>query len=381
MLMNKNPLETIASWLQAQSLKPHEKQALRQTLISYATKHPVKSGLLSPYAFRYAMVALASLVIVLGGSIGVTAAAAKALPNQPLYGVKIWIEDFKANAQKTPQARIAFETGRIETRFNEATTLAVNHQLDDSASQIIQSGLQHSREAIQASTTQIQNVDPEYALATTTNLETTFSSNGQILATIEKNTNENIGTFVLAAEASTKSLSLERMKYEAIVLNKPNADTTAATEQKLADITAKLDTTPTTATTTLPVTVTDASDATVPPAGPVSATGTTTAPDTSATTAATVATPAPIINPTAAALVQDAKLKIDQGSYSAALVTLQNAEQAIDETKLTQSLETTYHISVDPNASATVPPVSATADASSTTTSSSSDASTAGTTK
>jgi hypothetical protein len=139
--MNHNPFETIKYILDKESLNPEEKRRMKTMLVSYVTKHPVKSGLLSPYTFRYATLALASLVLVLGGSIGLTSASYQALPNSKLYPIKIWIEEYQAKNQKTPEAIIALETKRIETRFDEAARLAVSQQLDDTSSAVIQAGI------------------------------------------------------------------------------------------------------------------------------------------------------------------------------------------------------------------------------------------------
>ncbi len=303
---------------------------MRDTLIAYATSHPVKSGLLSPYSFRYVAVAFASLVLVLGTSVGITSASMKALPNQSLYGVKLWVEEFQANNQKTPEAKIAFETNRIKTRFSEATTLAVRHELDDVSSQIIQSGLEHSRESVRTTADSLQNQNPELALHAISGLETSFSSNGKILATIEANTNQNIGTIVLAAQRTTKSLALEKVRFEQMIALQPNSTSKTSTEEKLTAITAKLK--------DLPASIPAAEDA-VPLQKIEPSTAT---PAISPVTIETV----PVENkePTVDELVAGAKEKISQGSYSEALVTLQKAEQAIDEAALTKKLEETYNV-------------------------------------
>ena len=235
-----NPFETIKYFLDKNQLTADEKRHMRTALVSYATTHPVKSGLLSPYSFRYATLALASLVLVLGGSIGITSASYQALPNSPLYSVKIWLEEYSAKNQKTPEAVIAFESKRIETRFNEATRLAVNHQLDDSSSAVIQAGIEHSRSAIKEIAESIQDRNPELALSAASALETTFSSNGKILATIEQKTNQNIGPIVLAAQINTKSLATEKTKFEQIVALKSNDDTKNTTEKRLAEVSTLL---------------------------------------------------------------------------------------------------------------------------------------------
>ena len=309
-----------------------EKRQMRTTIAHYATTHPVKSGLMSPYGFRAAFAIVATLVIVLGGSVGVTSAASNALPNSKLYPIKLWVEEFQASQQKTPQAVIAYETSRINTRFAEATQLAVNHQLDDQTSEIIESGLSHSQDLIKQSANQIATTYPELALAAANSVETAYSSNGKILSAIGKNTNQNLDTFILGAQISTESLAVDKTHYEQIVAMKPNSDTKSAAQLAFAKVQAAL---PSIQAVTVSATADATSTAQVAPvmmmakiAVPV------------ATTSAT---------PSTSDLLAQAKAKMDAGSYSDALVILQKAQQMIDESNLTQSLETTYKVTADTN--------------------------------
>lgn len=336
--MNYNPFEQLNDWLERKSLTREEKRAMKERLVSYATSHPVKSGLLSPYGFRHAGVAFASLVIVLGGSVGITTASARALPNQSLYGIKLWIEEVRATIQKTPSEKIAFETGRIATRFDEAAKLAVKGQLTDASSAVIQSGLEHSRDSIKSTAESIQETDPELALTATNDLETAFSSNGKILATIEKTTNQHLGSIVLAAQVTTEKLALEKVKFEKILSLKPNTSTKTAAEARLADLTAKIGA-------PAAVTVMTASATVSAPVPDMSATTTTAG---SATT--TDAVPEPEkqdVKPDTNALLIEAKKKVDEGSYSEAVVSLQKVQQALDEATLTRKLESAYNVKTD----------------------------------
>lgn len=296
-----HPFEIIESWLKRSHMTVQEKRTMKHALLEYATTHPVTSGLVSPYRFRYIMMALASFVLVLGGSIGMTTASMQSLPNEKLYPVKIWLEEFKANNQKTNEAIIAFETKRIETRFAEATRLAMNHELDDTTSQIVQSGLEHSRETIRNIANTVKETDPRLALIATNTLETTFSSNGKILATVEKNTGQNIGTIVLAAQVTTKKLALEKSKFEEIVALQPDAQNKTESLTKLALLKEKL------------------------PESPA---------------------------------VTDAQEKIDAGLYSDALIIIQKAEQLLEEEALTKKLEATLQVQVENPLEQTTPEIS-----------------------
>lgn len=338
--MNYNPFEQLNTWLNKNSLTQNEKRAMKERLMVYATNHPVKSGLISPYTFRYASVAFASLVLVLGGSIGITNASANALPNQSLYGIKLWIEEVRAVSQKTPAEKITFETNRITTRFDEAATLAVQGKLTDASSEIIQSGLEHSRNAIKATADSIQETDPELALMATNNLETAFSSNGKILATIEKTTNQHLGSIVLAAQVTTEKLALEKVKFEKIVSLKPNITTKASAETKLADLTEKIKI---------------SSPEVVDPSSAVTSAAIPAEPATVIPTVSNIpvaqnsvdSTEKTSIKQDANSLLTEAKRKVKEGSYSEAVVSLQKAQQVLDEATLTKKLETTYNIKTE----------------------------------
>lgn len=373
--MKTNPFDTIAQWLSNQHMTASEKRDMREVLMNYATTHPVKSGLLSPYAFKFVGVAFASLAIVLSASIGLTQASTNALPNQSLYGVKLWVEEFQANNQKTPEARIAFENDRIKKRFTEASTLAVNRKLDETTAQVVQAGLEHSRETVRSIAESVQNDNPTLALEAINDLETVFSSNSRVLARIEQNTNQNIGTIVLAAQQSTDRLALEKVKFEQKVALQPNTTTRSSTELKLSLVTEKLKSLPVTepvidstlATNARVATVENTPAADTAPvammmtmaATEITASSTESGTSTASTTAPAVnagiitanakAAPATsIIAPsgplTADQLVAGAIQKINEGAYSEALVALQKAEQVIDEATMTRNLEKTYNI-------------------------------------
>ena len=95
-----------------------EKRTMRTSLVSYMSSHPVKSKLLSPYSLRYFAMALSALVLVLGGSVGVSFASQSALPNQTLYPVKIWIEEYKSSQAKLLRS-LDLEENKFEQLSNK----------------------------------------------------------------------------------------------------------------------------------------------------------------------------------------------------------------------------------------------------------------------
>ncbi len=348
-----NPFETIKHLLGKKRLTADEKRRMKTMLISYIGTHPVKSGLLSPYTFRYVTLALASLVLVLGGSIGLSSASYQALPNDKLYPIKLWIEEYQAKNQKTPESIIAFETKRIETRFKEATHLAVTQELDDTLSTTIQAGIEHSRAIIKNVAEDVQEENPELALAAANTLETTFSSNGKILATIEQNTHQIMGPIVLAAQITTKALATEKTKFEQIVALKSDDTTKDSAEKRLLEVEtllAQVPKEPLMETVSLARTT---SSEKLPPESPseISLATVTTmslvAEDpTEEPLLDTQEVPEPVKTPQeqVVILVTEAKSKMMVGSHSEALVLIEKAGQILNELKLTKSLEQTYQV-------------------------------------
>jgi hypothetical protein len=178
---------------------------------------------------------------------------------------------------------------------------------------------------------------------------------------------------VLAAQQSTNRIALEKVKFEQMVALQPNTTTRSSTELKLSQVTEKLKSLP--APTPEAITAVDlattaaSSDATeliLEAEAPVAmmammateptdtlarAAATTTASTTLTTTpTAKQSTTKQVIQPTAITpltadqLVAGAIQKINAGEYSEALVSLQKAEQVIDEANLTRTLEKTYNI-------------------------------------
>lgn len=363
-----NPFETIKYLLTRRDLTRAEKQRMKNLLVSYVHTHPVTSGLISPYHFRYATFALASLVVVLGGSIGLTSASYQALPTSKLYPVKIWIEEYQANNQKTPEAIIAFETKRIENRFAEATQLALNQELSTATSALIQSGIEHSRTTIQSVADTLEDTQPELALSAASTLQATFSINGKILAAIEQNTEQAPGPIVLAAQITTQTLALEKTKFEEIVITKSDQSTAALAQERSQEVTALFAAIPEPTPESLSrdeVVLTDTSSqdaaelslATASPA----LMSTSSEPE-SLSRMAEIQTPETTTDEPSLLAVQAAPVpkkslyvqaqeiaaradeKMDQGFYSEALVLLEQARQLLHEIKLTESLEKEYQL-------------------------------------
>lgn len=231
-----NPFEIITYLLSQKKMTAPEKRLMRDAVISYVTTHPVKTGIMSPYTFRFFTTALASLVLVVGGAFGITRASMQALPFETLYPVKLWIEEFQSNNQSTIESKIAFETKRIETRFEEAATLAVQQSLDESRALLVQSGIEYSQSKVKTLAIDLESQQPALALDVASNLESTLSSSGKLLARIENATGQSIRPIVLAAQVSTERIALEKVNLEKIVALQPDSLNQATTLERFENL-------------------------------------------------------------------------------------------------------------------------------------------------
>jgi hypothetical protein len=288
-----NPFEIISYWLSQKSMTATEKKLLRERIVSYATTHPVKTGLMSPYAFRFVGVACASLLLVLGGSIGITKASMTALPYQTLYPVKLWVEEFRSNNQPTIEAQIAFETKRLETRFDEAATLAVGQSLDESRALLVQAGIETSQTKIKQLALNLELQQPEASLDALNSLESTLTTSGKLLARIESTTGQSVRPIVLAAQVSTERIAFEKTNLEKLVALQPNEMTQDATVKQFILLQEKINT---------------------------------------------------LKDSQKILALQEIKEKIDQKQYSEALVMIKQLDQKLQQTSLTAKLEAEYNL-------------------------------------
>jgi len=128
---NNHSLETKLHNLKEVSLSHGEKERLSSFLSSYASLHPVLGSeervraleatpplwMGAPARFAAAFVVLFFFV---GGSVVM---AERALPGDPLYGIKIAHENVRARLAFTTESRARIHTSRIERRLSEAQKL------------------------------------------------------------------------------------------------------------------------------------------------------------------------------------------------------------------------------------------------------------------
>ena len=124
-------------------------------------------------------IALSSFVffIFVGGMC--SAVANNALPGDPLYAFKLNInEKVKGFFQQTPEAKVAYNAKRVETRVKEIKTLAESKTLTKAKQATVQKALD---EHIQDLSADLGSVPASAALSVTANLENTLQANKALI--------------------------------------------------------------------------------------------------------------------------------------------------------------------------------------------------------
>lgn len=136
-----------------------EKSVMEQFLRGYMAQHrPLLRP--SPYMAHFhifgRLAALSLIVVILGGG-GISAAAAKALPGEKLYPVKIHVnEEVKGFFAVTPKQRLVFQESRLEERFKEIRFLAQTPSENTEAPKELAKAIQEQTDDIKKTITEIQ---------------------------------------------------------------------------------------------------------------------------------------------------------------------------------------------------------------------------------
>jgi Domain of unknown function (DUF5667) len=175
-------------------LSHDEKQAMRVQLYTYFERNPVQPVVAqSParpvpsmyYFFSARYMIPIALVLVIGLSSGTAFAAQSALPGQPLYAVKINVNEKVATAlATTPQAKAQVNAQLATTRLEEAETLASTGKLDATTTAQLADNFAAHATAAQANTASLQAQDPGAAAQIGAEFDSTLAAHGAILAQI-----------------------------------------------------------------------------------------------------------------------------------------------------------------------------------------------------
>lgn len=177
----------------ALKLSHDEKQALRVQLYTYLEKNPVGSfaapaKILKPvpsmyfwFAPRFVVPVVLLLVVTL--TTGTAFAAQSALPGNPLYAIKINVnEPVQVALAATPAAKAAVNAQIATVRLEEAETLASTGKLDATTTAELASNFAQHAEAAQANTIAVASNDPGTAAQLGADFASRLAAHGAILA-------------------------------------------------------------------------------------------------------------------------------------------------------------------------------------------------------
>ena len=184
--------------LRGAKLTPHEKEMIRSELKMYMHTHPARAPLLlrALDSFTYALrtsvlrprfqLAAASLVAVFAIA-GTSYAAEGALPGEPLYAVKIHVnEQIQGALATTPEAKAQWNAQLASRRLEEAEELAAQNKLNSSASETLAAGINQATDNFDASVASLASSTSDVATVADlqSGMEATLAVHAQVLSQI-----------------------------------------------------------------------------------------------------------------------------------------------------------------------------------------------------
>ena len=176
-------------------LSHDEKQSMRVQLHTYFEQNPigtfdVPAKIPKPmpsmyYFFSPRYLVPAALLLVVGLSGGTAFAAQSALPGNPLYAIKINInEKVQTALATTPQAKAEVNAQLATNRLEEAETLAVSGKLDATTTAELAANFSEHAKAAQDNTADVGASDPGTAAQLGAQFNGTLAAHSAILAQI-----------------------------------------------------------------------------------------------------------------------------------------------------------------------------------------------------
>ncbi len=189
--MKKTP-ESFLQQLRHVTLSTDEAQSMRERLSAYADLHSVMKGAPSAvtpspfqlFIFSRTFVASTLALVLLVSSTGISYAANQTLPGQPLYVVKVAInEPLQGALLTTPTAKAKWSNTLADRRLSEASVLAAHGTLATSAqSYLAEAVIRHVADSQQQSKTLTVSGNTDEALKVQSDLEARLSAHAQLLA-------------------------------------------------------------------------------------------------------------------------------------------------------------------------------------------------------
>lgn len=197
--MNNDQFQRMLDVLRGAKLTHHEREMIRSELQTYMRAHPAKAPFLlraldvvtftmraSVLRPRFQFAAL-SLFLVFALGAGTSYAAEGALPGNPLYAVKIHVnEQIEGAFAVSPQAKAQWNAQLAARRLQEAEELASQNKLNAAASATLAAGLNEATNNFDTSVAALASSTADVATATDlqSSMEATLAVHAQVLTEI-----------------------------------------------------------------------------------------------------------------------------------------------------------------------------------------------------
>lgn len=238
-------IKTLFEEIKSESLSQSERATMRNSLQLFVSEHPARAPLyvrvadafsnlyerleaLHVMQARGVLSAACALVLVIG--VGTSYAAEGALPGDPLYAVKIYLnESITGSFARTEAAKAEWNTEIVTRRLEEAEQLALTGKFTPAVRAELESAIAISTSNFNASVAEVANSDdPTAAARINSTLEATLAGHEDVLALIAAEKDPTIGR-ILAAVSIQKSVAEESRTFaEARVSNSSDRGKIAA---------------------------------------------------------------------------------------------------------------------------------------------------------
>lgn len=158
-----------------------------------------KEMTIAAFIFRRRL-APAILILALFAGAGVSYAAEGALPGDALYPVKVSVnEEVRGAFAVSLEARVGWQTRRVERRLEEAVALAASGHITPEASAALARNLDIQATEAAYAISELEQKEPDEALAAGSNFDATLIAHGDIL--------DELGRAVEGVRAEVRSLA------------------------------------------------------------------------------------------------------------------------------------------------------------------------------
>lgn len=230
-------------------MSTEEKSAVKQSVLNFIYQNPVRPDMsprldyrsslfLNKLSFIPSMAILLIVTLLVGG--GVAIGAEKALPGDPLYGIKVGFnEEVRGALAISSEAKADWEVKRAERRLEEAEHLASNGTLDTEVRAIIEANFKAHSERVRNRIADFENKeDFDAAVDVSSNFEVSLRAHEKILAELlEQETDDDLKVEIKPIKtkvgSEAKIARKSREDNEQKVSAKVRVDIKASAEGKL----------------------------------------------------------------------------------------------------------------------------------------------------